>query len=116
MCIIASGLLFGAIGFGYGLWRGPDADYSSWTWAFREFKITDKWSFVRVAYIHNAGYLGGLVGLVVALVAIRPNRDPLSDSNTDGTNEVVDRRGRQRLIRHFSAISLLKTLPFCLSE
>lgn len=73
--IIALGLTFGIAAYGYGLWRGPDADYSSWSWAFRRFKITDTWSFVRVAYIHNAGYLGGLVGLVVALVMIRPIRD-----------------------------------------
>jgi hypothetical protein len=75
MCIIAFALSFGIFGYGYGLWRGRDADYSSWTWAFREFEITDTWSFVRVAYIHNAGYLGGLIGFVVALVMIRPHRD-----------------------------------------
>ena len=27
--------------------------------------------FVRVAYIHNAGYLGGLAGLVVAILYLR---------------------------------------------
>ncbi len=74
ICIMAFGLSFGIVAYAYGLWRGPDADYSSWTWAFRELKITDTWSFVRVAYIHNAGYLGGLIGLVIALVTIRPNR------------------------------------------
>ena len=68
-------LLFGIVGYGYGLWRGPEADYSSWTWAFQKFRISDHWSFVRVAYIHNAGYLGGLVGLLVALATIRPKRN-----------------------------------------
>ena len=92
MCIIAFGLSFGIFGYGYGLWRGPDADYSSWTWAFREFKITDTWSFVRVAYIHNAGYLGGLIGLVVALVMIRPRRDEsMETKNTDGTEQCSER-------------------------
>lgn len=72
LCMIVFGMIFGVAGYFYGLLRGPEADYSSWTWAFREFEIIDKWSFVRVAYIHNAGYLGGFVGFVVALVMIRP--------------------------------------------
>jgi hypothetical protein len=71
-CIIACGFLFGLIGYAYGLWRGPNADYSSWDLTFSALDITDHWAFVRVAYIHNAGYLGGLVGLIIALVAIRP--------------------------------------------
>ncbi len=70
--VFGTGLLFGIGGFVYGLWRGPDGDYSSWGWAFERYAITDMWAFVRVAYIHNASYLGGLVGLVVALLTIRP--------------------------------------------
>lgn len=81
ICIFAFALSFGVIGYAYGLWRGPDADYSSWTWASQELEISDTWSFVRVAYIHNAGYLGGLVGLVVALAAFRPNRKKSPDVN-----------------------------------
>jgi hypothetical protein len=102
VCIIAFGLSFGIGGYGYGLWRGPDADYSSWTWAVREFKIRDTWSFVRVAYIHNAGYLGGLIGLVVALVTIRPHRGQSTETNdalvkVDGTEQThaPDRNGRR---------------------
>jgi len=30
--------------------------------------IDDLQSFVRVAYIHNASYIGGLCGLIVALI------------------------------------------------
>ncbi len=85
-CIFACGLSFGAIGYLYGLWRGPEADYSSWRWAFQEFNIVDTWSFVRVAYIHNASYLGGLVGLIVALVAIRPHRNESTDNNSVPAN------------------------------
>lgn len=70
--ILASGTLFGFAGYAYGLLRGPGADYSSWHWAVKLFEITDVWSFVRVAYIHNAGYLGGLFGLIAALWFIRP--------------------------------------------
>ena len=81
VCVFAFGLSFGVFGNAYGLWRGPDADYSSWGWVLRELEIADTWSFVRVAYIHNAGYLGGLLGLVVALVSIRPNREHPTDGN-----------------------------------
>ena len=73
VCVFAFGLFFGIIGNAYGLWRGPDADYSSWAWVLRELEIVDAWSFVRVAYIHNSGYLGGLVGLVVALLSLKPS-------------------------------------------
>lgn len=71
-CVFVCAVLAGVLGFAYGLWRGPAADYSAWEWAFRRFQITDTWSFVRVAYIHNAGYLGAAIGLIVALVTIRP--------------------------------------------
>lgn len=70
--VLACGLLAGVGGYAYGLWRGPDADYSSWAPMLRRLQVTDTWAFARVAYIHNASYLGGLVGLVAALVLIRP--------------------------------------------
>jgi hypothetical protein len=76
LCVVGCALVCGACGFAYGLWRGPDADYSSWNFACGRYAIADTWSFVRVAYVHNASYFGGLLGLVVALVVIRPKRDP----------------------------------------
>ncbi len=75
LCIVTCGVGCGMLGYLFGLWRGPDADYFSWNWAFAEFVIVDKWSFVRVAYIHNLGYLGGLIGLIVALTVVRPQRN-----------------------------------------
>jgi hypothetical protein len=38
--------------------------------------ISDVRGFVRVAYIHNASYLGGLIGLVAALIDVRRHRPP----------------------------------------
>jgi hypothetical protein len=73
LCVFGAALICGAGGFAYGLWRGPAADYSSWDFAFARFEIIDRWAFVRVAYIHNTGYLGGLLGLIVALVTMRRN-------------------------------------------
>lgn len=80
ICIVAFGLAFGAAGYGYGLLRGPDADYSSWAWAIAKLEVTNTWAFVRVAYIHNAGYLGGLIGLFIALAAIRPNHESINNA------------------------------------
>jgi hypothetical protein len=61
---------FGAslVGFGLGLSLDSSADFSGWQAFASQRGITDLPSFVRVAYIHNASYLGGLIGLVVALV------------------------------------------------
>ena len=87
VCIFAFGLSFGILGYMYGRWRGPDADYSSWQWAFEQFDIADQWAFVRVAYIHNAGYLGGSIGLIVALTAIRPSKTGDKSITADGRSE-----------------------------
>lgn len=76
-CIFSFGRTPGIGGYLFGWWRGPDADYGSWEWAFREFDIADRCSFVRVAYIHNARYLGGVLGLIVALTTIRSSKPEL---------------------------------------
>ncbi len=74
--VFACALLSALIGFGYGLWRGPGADCSSWDPVLDYLDIEHRWSFMRVAYIHNAGYLGGLAGLILAMVLVRPERRP----------------------------------------
>jgi len=51
-----------------GVLHGPD--YATWTSLTAMLQISDIRSFVCVAYIHNAGYLGGLVGLAAALLYI----------------------------------------------
>lgn len=82
-CVLTMGVIFGGGGYVYGLWRGPDADYSAWQWAVQRLQVQDLWAFVRVAYIHNASYLGGLAGLVIALLTIRPQ--PANSSSYDVT-------------------------------
>ena len=39
-----------------------------WDYTLAEHEVRDAVAFVRVAYIHNASYLGGLIGLIAALV------------------------------------------------
>ncbi len=85
--VLVCALLSAMIGFGYGLWRGPGADYSSWDPVLDYLDIEHRWSFMRVAYIHNAGYLGGLAGLIVALAVVRPGRKPDAEAATVCKNE-----------------------------
>jgi hypothetical protein len=73
-CIALFVLTFGMIGYMYGIWLGPSADYSSSEDVLKRLGVTDVWAFMRVAYIHNAGYLGGLIGLAVVLVWLKPQR------------------------------------------
>ena len=80
--VLTCGALAGMVGYLYGLWRGPGADYSAWLPIVTRFQITDIWAFVRVAYIHNASYLGGLIGLIISLIVVRPK--PLDSSQNDG--------------------------------
>lgn len=70
--VFLTATLCGLIGYLYGLWLGPDADYRRWTFMLDRLFVTDRWAFIRVGYIHSASYLGGLLGLILALVFIRP--------------------------------------------
>ena len=72
--IFATGIAFGIGGYFYGNWRGPDGDYSAWTNVFDQLGVMDHWAFMRVAYIHNAGYLGGLVGLILTFLLLRKDQ------------------------------------------
>ncbi|RCS50509.1 hypothetical protein DTL42_10355 [Bremerella cremea] len=85
-CIFVSVLLFGTGGYLYGLWRGPAADNSNWKPLLRLMDVEHGWAFIRVAYIHNAGYLGILVGLVIALVCIRPAKPSPQQASLSGSS------------------------------
>ena len=73
--VFGCGIVFGVLGYAYGAWRGPEGDYLDWEFATQSLGLTDIWPFVRVAYIHNASYLGGLVGLIAALILVRPRHE-----------------------------------------
>jgi hypothetical protein len=59
------------IGYFFGLRHIERADVSGWEAVADPLGVGDLRSFVRVAYIHNASYLGGVAGLIVALVRLK---------------------------------------------
>jgi hypothetical protein len=67
--IIAAALIASIVTYFWGLWHG--IDYSAWEDFETSLEIRDLPSFVRVAYIHNASYLGGLIGLIAAIMYLR---------------------------------------------
>ena len=69
LIVIASGFAATIIGYVLGLLHR--SDYSAWESMASRLGIVDLPSFVRVAYIHNASYLGGLIGLVTAVIYLR---------------------------------------------
>jgi hypothetical protein len=72
LIVIASGFAATLIGYGLGLLHGPD--YSAWESMASRLGIVDLPGFVRVAYIHNASYLGGLIGLIAAVIYLRKQK------------------------------------------
>lgn len=80
--VLGAGVLAGLAGYFYGIWRGPEADYTAWRPLVGRLQITDTWAFVRVAYIHNASYLGGLFGFIAAMVVVRPV--PVANESDNG--------------------------------
>jgi hypothetical protein len=59
---------------GYALGWLHGSDYSTWQGLASRLGVVDLPSFVRVAYIHNASYAGGLVGLIAALLHLQKPR------------------------------------------
>ncbi|MFV0446118.1 MAG: hypothetical protein ACK5Q5_21280 [Planctomycetaceae bacterium] len=72
MIVFCCGLLGGWCGYLYGLWRESTGDYSGWEATLAFHHVSNPWPFLRVGFIHNAGYLGGLLGLILTYLVIRP--------------------------------------------
>ncbi len=60
------------------------SDYSAWQDLTTSLGVVDVPGFVRVAYIHNASYLGGLIGLIFALIYVRTRRNKMLCAVNDG--------------------------------
>lgn len=74
LTVFVTAFLFGVGGYLYGLFRGPDADYSYWQATLQRYQVDDHFRFMCVGYIHNAGYLGGISGIILTYVIIKPKR------------------------------------------
>jgi hypothetical protein len=59
------------VGYALGLALPQNAELGTWLASKKMLGLDDLRSFVRVAYIHNSSYLGGLCGLIVALLYLR---------------------------------------------
>ena len=50
---------------------GKSFNYLSWAQIIKTYNIENSWAFVGVAYIHNASYLGALLGLLISLILVK---------------------------------------------
>jgi hypothetical protein len=73
LIIFAFAFAAGIVGYLLSLLHG--SDYSAWEDLAATLGVLDLPSFVRVAYIHNASYVGGLIGLVVTVLYLRKRRN-----------------------------------------
>ena len=67
--IFASAVAAAIVGYLASLLHGPD--YSAWEDFASTRGVLDLPGFVRVAYLHNASYLGGVVGLTAAILYLQ---------------------------------------------
>ena len=79
--IFVGAIIAALVGFLLGLRLGPDSDLSNWQGFATSRGVVDLPNFVRVAYIHNASYLGGLIGLIVALLHLRRQKNKVVPSS-----------------------------------
>jgi hypothetical protein len=80
--IFLTALASAVIGYFLGVFHGPD--YSHWEELCEYLGVTDAPDFVRVAYIHNASYLGGFVGLIAAIIYLLRLKRRIPPSNRQG--------------------------------
>lgn len=72
--ILASGFLCGIAGYLYGRHLVKTAALDDWSAYTDSIGVADPAAFVTVGQIHNFGYLGALLGLVIAGIAVRRDR------------------------------------------
>ena len=70
--VFISAFAFFVLAVIYGYLLNPGRGYSRWVNTVNYYGVVDVRSFVRVAYIHNASYFGGLVGLMITFYLIKP--------------------------------------------
>lgn len=73
--IIVSGITYGIIGLCYARIRIKTDAFDNWLDYTEAIDVTDHAAFMTVGQIHNFGYLGALIGLVIAGIAVRRERN-----------------------------------------
>ena len=69
--IVIGAAFFAAVAaFVYGMKQDTDSENSGLAAFAAALGVSDVSAFVRVAYIHNAGYLGGLFGIITAALLL----------------------------------------------
>jgi len=71
LIIFACALAAAVVGWMLGLSIDASSIGSEWMESGQAAYVEKLRNFVRVAYIHNAGYLGGLIGLIAAVIYVR---------------------------------------------
>jgi glycerol uptake facilitator-like aquaporin len=82
--VIATALCAGCLGYVIGVCRTPVAPDSAWDLVFKSLKIENRHAFIRVAYIHNGSYIGGLLGLLLALRISKRGKSTENDADRSG--------------------------------
>ena len=82
-----------AFGIGYLLGRWDPEGYPHWIDLCLSLSVSDVSGFVRVAYIHNASYIGGVTGLFAAITLLKRSmkRTPRPQSES-GKREAITER------------------------
>ena len=66
--IVLTPLVFGFAGWGWGQYRRKTGYDDGWLDWMSDLQVVDQEAFMTVGYIHNFGYAGALVGLIIALL------------------------------------------------
>lgn len=75
-CMIAVAVVFAVVADTWAPTSLADTRIGNWSDMLSYYNIQDPLAFIRVGYIHNASYLGGLVGLIGVLAWLRITRKP----------------------------------------
>lgn len=80
--VFAASALSAFAGWGYGQWRISTGYATGWIEWMGLLGVVDRTSFMTVGYIHNASYLGGLLGMMGGILYLGKRGDPSwRDSN-----------------------------------
>ncbi len=74
LVMLITAVVFASVAYAIAPKVAEDPRMAHWESLLTHGDVIDAVAFVRVAYIHNASYLGGLIGLIVALVWLRLGR------------------------------------------